>query len=203
MKIFLVFISLLILTGCSNSNNMVEEINLDSTGYEIATFSGGCFWCSEKDLEKVEGVVEVISGYTGGDEINPSYEDVASGNTGHREAVRVVYDPKNITYGQLLDAFWRHIDPTDADGQFVDRGFQYSSAIWYHDNEQKKLAEESKQKIESSNIFNESIKTDILPVKEFYFADDYHQDYYKKNPLVYNFYRKNSGRDQFIQEYWN
>ena len=148
-----------------------------------ATFAGGCFWCTESDFEKIDGVFEVISGYLGGQTQNPSYEEVSAGGTGHAEAIRVLYDPQKITYNELLDIFWRHVDPTDPGGQFVDRGSQYRPAIFYHDEEQKRLAEESKRKLETSGRFNESIATEIVPVSEFYRAEDYHQDYYKKNPF--------------------
>ncbi len=170
--------------------------------YEQATFAGGCFWCVEADFEKVDGVVEVISGYTGGESENPSYEEVSRGMTGHVEAVRVVYDPGKITYEELLELFWRHVDPTDPGGQFVDRGSQYRTAIFYHDEEQKRLAEESRRKLDESGRFNRPIATEIVPLTRFYEAESYHQDYYKKNPLRYRFYRMNSGRDPFIQGAW-
>ncbi len=167
---------------------------------ETATFAGGCFWCVQADLEKVPGVVEVISGYTGGRGENPTYEDYAG--KGHVEAVQVIYDPGKVSYQQLLDAFWRHIDPTDPGGQFVDRGPQYRSAIFYHGQEQKRLAEESKKELAKSGRFNKPIVTEILPAARFYRAEDYHQDYYKKSAVKYKFYRWNSGRDQFLQKIW-
>ncbi len=170
--------------------------------YKKATFSGGCFWCSEYDFEKREGVIEVISGFAGGSEKNPSYNDVASGKTSHREAVQVIYDPKKLDYNILLDLFWRHIDPTDNGGQFVDRGFQYSTAIFYEDEEQKKLAEESKKRLNASGRYDEKIVTPILKFTSFYPAEEYHQDYGKKNPLKYKFYRRGSGRDQYIDRVW-
>ncbi len=167
-----------------------------------ATFAGGCFWCTESDFEKVDGVLEVISGYTGGDVANPSYEQVSAGRTGHVEAVRIRFDPSKVSYRQLLDFFWRHVDPTDPGGQFVDRGAQYRSVIFYHDEEQKRQAEESKRELELSGRFQKPIATEILPLKRFYPAEDYHQDYYVKNPLRYKFYRFNSGRDQFLSKTW-
>ena len=142
-----------------------------------ATFAAGCFWCVEADFEKVPGVVEVISGYTGGQRENPSYEEVSSGKTGHVEAVQVLYDPEKVSYGELLDVFWRHVDPTDPAGQFVDRGSQYRSAIFYHDEEQRRLAEESKTLLEKSGRFEKPIATDIAPLNKFYPAEEYHQDY--------------------------
>jgi len=172
------------------------------SGLATATFAGGCFWCVESDFEKVPGVVEVISGYTGGHTMNPTYEEVSAGGTGHVEAVQVLYDPKKVSYEDLLDYFWRHVDPTDPNGQFVDRGSQYRSVIFYHNEEQKRLAEESKTALEKSDRFHKPIATTIVPFTKFYKAEDYHQDYYKKNPVRYKFYRWNSGRDQFLKEVW-
>jgi peptide methionine sulfoxide reductase msrA/msrB len=167
-----------------------------------ATFAGGCFWCTESDFEKLPGVKAVISGYSGGEEANPTYSQVSGGQTGHLESVQVHYDPAEITYAQLLDWFWRHVDPTDGGGQFVDRGRQYRSAIFYHHEEQRHLAEESKQKLEASGVFKKPIATEIRPFKAFYPAEDYHQDYYKHNPLRYRYYRHGSGRDQFLERTW-
>lgn len=169
---------------------------------EQATFAGGCSWCMEADFEKAEGVVEVISGYTGGELEHPTYEQVASGTTGHLEAVQVSFDPDRISYQALLEIFWRHIDPTDAGGQFVDRGPQYRTAIFYHNEEQRRLAESSKLALEQSGRFDRPIVTEILPLKKFYPAEEYHQDYYKKHPLRYRFYRLGSGRDQFLHKVW-
>jgi len=167
-----------------------------------ATFAGGCFWCVEADFEKVHGVVEVISGYTGGHKENPADEEVSDGGTGHVEAVQVIYDPEKVSYAQLLDVFWRHIDPTDSGGQFVDRGSQYRSVIFYHNEEQKRLAEESKKNLESSGSFNKPIVTEIVPFTKFYKAEDYHQDYYKTHSIRYKYYRFRSGRDQFLKSVW-
>ena len=174
----------------------------ESKNYKIATFAGGCFWCIESDFEKVDGVIEAVSGYSGGEEQNPTYKQVASGGTSHTEAVQVHYDPDKITYKELLDVFWRHMDPTDPGGQFVDRGSQYRSAIFYHDEEQKRIAEESKAELEKSGRFNKPIVTEIVPLTEFYTAEEYHQDYYSKNPLRYKMYRYGSGRDQFLRSKW-
>ena len=170
--------------------------------YKKATFSGGCFWCSEYDFAQRPGVIEVISGYAGGTEENPEYNDVASGQTSHREAVQVIYDPSKLDYNVLLDLFWRHIDPTDEGGSFVDRGFQYTSAIYYEDDEQKRLAEESKKVLDASGRYENKIVTPIIKFTTFYPAEDYHQDYSEKNPLRYKLYRKGSGRDQFIEKVW-
>ena len=174
-----------------------EDENLSS-----ATFAGGCFWCTESDFEKVDGVVEVVSGYTGGDEKDPTYKQVSSGATGHYEAVQVHYDPSKISYAELLDVFWRHVNPTDAGGQFVDRGPQYRSAIFYHDDEQKALAEKSKADMDKSGVFKTPLVTPIIEFKTFYPAEEYHQDYYKKNPIRYKWYRSGSGRDQFLESIW-
>lgn len=165
-----------------------------------ATFAGGCFWCMEPPFEELKGVAEVISGYIGSQIENPTYEDY--GQKGYLEAIQVSYDVSKITYQELLDVFWRQIDPTDSGGQFVDRGPQYKSAVFYHTDEQKKLAEQSKERLEKSGILKKPIVTEILPASIFFKAEDYHQDYYKKNPLKYKFYRFNSGRDQYLEKIW-
>lgn len=167
-----------------------------------ATFAGGCFWCMEPPFEKLEGVKEVVSGYTGGKEENPTYEEVSAGKTGHVEAVQVRYDPAVISYETLLNVFWRQIDPTDPDGQFVDRGKQYRSAIFYHTPEQKALAERSKKALQQSGRFKKPIVTGILPAGKFFPAEEYHQNYYKEHSIKYKFYRFNSGRDQFLKKVW-
>jgi peptide-methionine (S)-S-oxide reductase len=167
-----------------------------------ATFAGGCFWCMEEAFEKVEGVVSVTSGYTGGRVANPNYEEVSAGGTGHAESVEVLYDPAKIGYARLLDVFWRNIDPTTPDRQFCDRGNQYRSAIFYHDEEQKRLAEESKRKVEQTKPFKEPVVTQIVPASPFYQAEEYHQDFYKKNPIRYKFYKHNCGRAQRLEELW-
>ena len=172
------------------------------TKTEKATFAGGCFWCMEPPFEKLDGVTEVISGYTGGKKVNPTYEEVSYGGTGHLESVQIIYDPSKITYSELLDVFWKQIDPTDPNGQFVDRGLQYRSAIFYHNDEQKSLAEKSKEELDKSGRYNKPIVTEIIQASTFYKAEDYHQDYYKKNPIRYKFYRYNSGRDQYLKKIW-
>ncbi|MBP6941334.1 MAG: peptide-methionine (R)-S-oxide reductase MsrB [Syntrophorhabdaceae bacterium] len=169
---------------------------------KTAVFAGGCFWCMESDFEKVDGVVEAIAGYTGGSVPNPTYEQVCAGNTGHVEAVQVIYDPEKITYEELLDVFWRHIDPTDGGGQFTDRGAQYRTAIFYATEEERQLAERSKRSLASAGPFTEPVRTDILRLGPFYPAEAHHQDYYKKNPACYNGYRSGSGRDRFLSEVW-
>jgi peptide methionine sulfoxide reductase msrA/msrB len=169
---------------------------------EKATFAGGCFWCMEPPFEKLDGVKEVISGYTGGHKQNPTYKEVSAGSTGHAEAVVIIYEPTKITYQQLLDVFWKQIDPTDGGGQFVDRGSQYRSAIFYHNEEQKMSAEKSKERLAASGLFEKPIVTEILPAEVFYTAEEYHQDYYKKNPVRYKLYRYGSGRDKFLKKAW-
>lgn len=169
---------------------------------EEATFAGGCFWCMVHPFDELPGVKQVISGYTGGHVENPTYEQVCAGTTGHYEAVRVVYDPGVVSYATLLEHFWRQIDPTDEGGQFVDRGPQYRTAIFYHDDEQKKLAEASKRALEQSGKFDRSIATAILPAGPFYPAEEHHQDYYRKNPVRYMLYRAGSGRDESLRKTW-
>nr|WP_320192373.1 peptide-methionine (R)-S-oxide reductase MsrB [uncultured Desulfobacter sp.] len=184
----------------SMKNQMSKE--MDDMKTEIATFAGGCFWCTEADFEKVNGVLKVISGYTGGHKPHPSYKEVSMGGTGHTEAIQVYYDPTVVTYTELLDYFWRHINPTDAGGQFVDRGNQYRAEIFYHTDRQKMAATMSKKTLESAMVFDTPIVTRITKFEAFYPAETYHQDYYKKNPIRYKYYRWNSGRDQFIENAW-
>lgn len=179
-----------------------ETMRTEGSNFKKAVFAGGCFWCVEADFEKVDGVIEVISGYTGGQVENPTYEAVCAGGTGHLEAVQVVYDPGRISYRELLGLFWRHVDPTDPGGQFVDRGAQYQSAIFYGDDEERRLAEESRKEVEASGRFERPVVTEILPASRFYPAEDYHQDYYRTHPMRYNAYRGNSGRDQFLCRIW-
>ncbi len=167
-----------------------------------ATFAGGCFWCMEEVFEAVDGVVSVTSGYTGGQQANPSYEEVSAGGTGHAEAVEIVYDPARVSYEKLLQVFWRNIDPTTPDRQFCDTGHQYRSAIFYHDETQHRLAEESKRAVEQTKTFTEPIVTEIVQALEFYPAEDYHQDFYKKNPIRYKFYKFNCGRAQRLAQLW-
>jgi len=170
-----------------------------------ATFAGGCFWCMEPPFEKLVGVKSVISGFSGGDAKNPSYESVASGKTKHRETVQITYNDELVSYQRLLEIFWQNIDPTDEKGQFVDRGFQYSPAIFYHNESQKALALKSLESLKGLNKFKVKITTPIIEYKNFYEAEDYHQDYYKKNIITktkYKYYRNASGRDQFLEKYW-
>lgn len=169
---------------------------------ETATFAGGCFWCMEPPFEKLDGVIRVTAGYTGGKTANPSYEEVSAGNTGHAESVRIEFDPSKITYSQLLQVFWHNIDPTALNRQFCDSGNQYRTAIFYQNEMQKKLALESKQTLEKTKPFPGPIVTEITPAGTFYPAEEYHQDYYRKNPIRYKYYRFSCGRDNRLRELW-
>ena len=167
-----------------------------------AIFAGGCFWCMEQPFDLLPGVVSTTSGYIGGHKTDPSYQEVSAGGTGHTEAVEVVFDPQRVNYEKLLEVFWRNIDPTDAGGQFVDRGSQYRSGIFYLDELQRQKAEQSKAELARSGPFKRPIVTEIVPATTFYPAEQYHQDYYRHNPLRYKYYRFNSGRDQFLDQVW-
>ena len=169
---------------------------------ESVVLGGGCFWCIEADYEKLDGVVDVVSGYAGGHIKNPTYKQVSAGGSGHIEVVKVTYDANKISYSQILDYFWRHIDPTRDDGQFCDSGSQYRPAIFYQDETQKKLAMASVKQIEQTKPFEQPLKVELIPAATFYPAEDYHQDYYKKNPLRYNFYRYSCGRDERVEQLW-
>lgn len=168
----------------------------------VATFAGGCFWCMEPPFEKLDGVYSVVSGYTGGSEVDPSYQQVSAGRTGHTEAVEVRYDPGTVDYARLLHTYWRSMDPTDSGGQFADRGTQYRAAIFYHDESQRELAESSLAELAASGPFDAPIVTEIVPAGPFYPAEEYHQDYSKKNPTHYKAYRRGSGRTVFLERTW-
>lgn len=185
-----------------NVQEKVDTIEAYEGETAEAIFAGGCFWCIEASFEKIEGVVAAISGYCCSDEVDPTYKEVSSGKTGHRESVLVVYDPNKVSYSELVEDFWKMYDPTDAGGSFYDRGFQYSSAIYYSTDEEKMIAEKSKAALDSSGRFEKSIVTPVEPVGDFYVAEEYHQDYYKKAPLRYSYYRQGSGRDKFIESVW-
>jgi peptide methionine sulfoxide reductase msrA/msrB len=205
MKKVLIFgMMLLFALGCDTGHSGQREVKKNMAETKIpsatATFAGGCFWCVESDFEKVPGVLKVVSGYTDGTGENPTYESYTE--KGYVEAVQVFYDPAKVTYEQLLDVLWKHIDPTDAGGQFADRGAQYRSAIFYQDEEQRRLAEKSKGELGKSGRFVKPIVTEIIKFKRFYDAEEYHQNYYKNNPLRYGYYRYGSGRDQFLEEVW-
>ncbi len=186
----------------SANSNAAEEPAASSSNLAKATFAGGCFWCMEPPFDKLEGVVSTTSGYIGGHQENPTYQGVSAGGTGHAEAVEILYDPDKISYGELLDVFWHNIDPITANRQFCDSGSQYRSAIFYHDEAQQRLAEQSKRALEQSGRFSQPIVTEIVPATTFYPAETYHQDYYRKNTLRYKFYRYSCGRDQRLEELW-
>ncbi len=194
-----------LLAACVLAGNDSKEEKMSMKeppmGTEKALFAGGCFWCMEKPFEKLDGVISVTSGYAGGTTKMPTYQNYSAGH--HIEVVQIVYDPKKVTYVKLLDTFWHQINPTDDGGQFVDRGHAYISGIFYYNDEQKKLAELSKAQLAKSGIFDRPIVTMISPAPEFWPAEDYHQDYYKKNPLRYSFYRGGSGRDDFLERHWD
>jgi peptide methionine sulfoxide reductase msrA/msrB len=192
---------LLLLAACAGGNP-AEEREGAPEGLSVATFAGGCFWCVEADFEKVPGVVEAVSGYTGGHVPDPSYRQVSAGTTGHREAVQVHFDPARIRYDGLLEAFWRMVDPTDAGGQFSDRGEEYTTAIWYHDEGQRAAALASKAALEASGRYPRPVVTPVLPATRFYEAEGYHQDYAERNPLRYGYYRYLSGRDRYLERTW-
>ncbi|WP_223700929.1 peptide-methionine (R)-S-oxide reductase MsrB [Sutcliffiella deserti] len=208
--VFLVFICVAAYFIIPKIYATVTEKSIGSVPFEItpsenmayATFAGGCFWCMEPPFEKLPGVYEVISGYTGGQLENPSYNDVTTGTTGHVEAVIITYNPNVIEYSTLLDVYWRQVDPTDDKGQFVDRGTPYLSVIYYHNEEQQQAAIASKKALEDSGRFNQPLVTEIKEVETFYIAEDYHQDYYLKNTFRYDYYRNNSGRDAFLDKVW-
>jgi len=183
-----------------HKESMVESKQTSSLA--IATFAGGCFWCTEADFEKLNGVIQVISGYSGGEKVSPTYKQVASGQTKHTEAIQVYYDPNVVSYDGLLEHLWRVMNPTDGDGQFVDRGKQYRPAVYYHNAAQKEAVEKSVAKLVESGAYSKPMATEIAAFKSFYPAEEYHQDYYVKNPLRYSYYRNGSGRDQFLNQIW-
>lgn len=197
-------------TNTNNSSAFTNSSNLTGTqlapaplpGEEVATFAGGCFWCMEGPFEQIDGVREVLSGYTDGTETGPTYNQVSAGRTSHTEAVHVYFDPQKISYNDLLDTFWRSMDPTDSDGQFADRGPQYRPAIFTHSDTQHTQAEASKRALQKSNRFQKPIVVPIKPASDFWTAETYHQDYYKKNPIPYNRYLNASGRTRFLQKAW-
>lgn len=195
---------LLVLGGICNAQEAEPGSSEPKAGVTlaVATFAGGCFWCVEADFDKVPGVAKTISGFMGGKVENPTYEQVSGGGTGHLESVQVHYDPSVISYDGLLAAFWRTVNPTDEGGQFVDRGEQYSTAIFYHDETQRMAAEKSRDALTASGRYKDPVVTPIRAASTFYPAEEYHQDYYKKNPIRYNFYRHRSGRDQYLEKTW-
>lgn len=204
MKINSLIISLILMAGCTSAEDTeTTKTPMDIENLETGTLAGGCFWCIEAAFEGLDGVYEATSGYTGGDEVNPTYEEVTSKSTGHYEAVQISYDPSIITYSEILDFYWKQIDPTDDEGQFVDRGPQYRTAIFYHDETQKAMAKESREALDSSGDLDGPVVTDILPATVFYPAEEYHQDYYKKRTVQYQVYKKGSGRESRLGELWD
>lgn len=204
-----IFLMLSIIAGCqpSDSRNFVGVDSKplsqsEENALEIAIFAGGCFWCTEADFDKVPGVVRTVSGYIGGTVVNPTYEQVSKGKTGHIEAVKIYFDPSKTTYAKLLAVYWPTIDPLTPNGQFCDHGPQYRSAIFYRDVHQKMQAEASKTELIASGRFDQPIVTEILPATEFYPAEEYHQDYYLKNPVRYSYYRTRCGRDARLTQVW-
>ena len=201
VSISIVFLSHMV----DNPNKKLEAQNTASSAAaesQTATFAGGCFWCMEGPFDKLDGVISTVSGYSGGAKKNPTYEEVSRGSTGHAEVVQITFDPKKISYKELLKVFWLNIDPTTKDRQFCDVGSQYRTAIYYHSPEQKKHAEDSKAELEKNKSFDGGIVTEITDASEFYPAEDYHQDYYRKNPLRYKSYRMGCGRDRRLKELW-
>ncbi|MBG0775281.1 MAG: peptide-methionine (S)-S-oxide reductase MsrA [Desulfovibrionaceae bacterium] len=189
-------------TTMSNTTDTTASAQKAQQPTALATFAGGCFWCMESPFDNVPGVLETTPGYTGGHTENPTYEQVSAGATGHAESVQVTYDPRVTDYATLLDVYWRNVDPVDAAGQFCDRGNQYRTAIFYHDAEQRRLAEESRARLEASGRLPGHVATQIVPAGPFYPAEAYHQDYYRRNPLRYAFYRYGCGRDARLKEIW-
>jgi peptide methionine sulfoxide reductase msrA/msrB len=186
----------------NKADKVEKQIDLDNPNYQTATFAGGCFWCMEPPYDGLEGIISTTVGYTGGGKQNPTYEEVCTGKTGHAEAVQIVFDSTKISYGDLLQVFWRNINPTDPYGQFADKGSQYRTAIFYHDEKQKELAEESKKELGASGKFESPIVTEIVPAQVFYAAEDYHQEFYKNHPLRYNSYKVGSGRSGYLKKMW-
>jgi methionine-S-sulfoxide reductase len=201
--IFLLCVPALFSVAGAEVDDMSKGTDANTKELKKALFAGGCFWCMEHPYDELPGVISTTPGYTGGHKENPTYKEVSAGTTGHTEAVEVLYDPSRVSYSQLLDVFWRNIDPTAKDRQFVDVGTQYRAAIFYHTDQEKRLAEKSKEELEKSGRFDKPIVTEILPASTFYPAEEYHQDYYKKNPVGYKFYRYGSGRDQFLKKVWS
>jgi peptide-methionine (S)-S-oxide reductase len=193
-------VAALVLAGASGTSERAKPAT--GSARAVAIFAGGCFWCMEPPFDRLPGVLATTSGYTGGTVEKPSYEQVSGGGTGHREAVQVEYDPTRVSYAQLLDVFWRNVDPTDAGGQFCDRGEQYTTAIFAATDEQAAEAKAAKEKLEASHVLKHPVVTPVLAAGPFYPAEDYHQDYYEKNPLRYKFYRNGCGRDRVLEGLW-
>jgi peptide methionine sulfoxide reductase msrA/msrB len=205
MMTLVLILNVLFVSGCGKTNSNDLEGHLmpqNNNRLDTATFAAGCFWCTQAAFEELDGIKKVVSGYSGGRVVNPSYEEVCSGTTGHLESIQILFDPQIISYAELVDLFWKQIDPTDAGGSFHDRGLQYLSAIFYHTEEQRKIVEASKAKLEKSGIFDKPVATNIIKFTSFYPAEEYHQQFCKKNPVRYYSYRNASGRDQYIKATW-
>ena len=202
MKIFTIIGLFSVAALVALSSMGAAPTSVPEGNFEKATFAGGCFWCMEPPYDKLDGVISTTSGYIGGTKHNPTYEEVSAGGTGHAEAVEVLYDPKKVTYTELLDVFWPNVDPTTDDRQFCDVGKQYRTAIFYHNEEQEKLAKASKAAIEKRKSFPGPVLTEITKATEFYPAEEYHQNFYEKNPIRYKFYRLSCGRDNRLEELW-
>ena len=196
MRLLLVLFTLLSLNVTANT------ALTETPKYATATFAGGCFWCMEPPFDKLEGVISTTSGYMGGHIDNPSYKQVSRGGTGHAEVIQIIYDPSQVGYEKLLKIFWRNVDPTDGGGQFCDRGDQYRTSIFYHNAEQNELAQQSKEALDSDKPFSKEVITPIVAASNFYPAEDYHQDYYQKNPIRYKYYRYSCGRDARLESLW-
>jgi len=204
-KLLILFIFLMFLVvnnTCSSDQPKKEKIDMNNKNYIKATFAGGCFWCMQPPYDDLPGVISTTVGYTGGTKVNPTYEEVSSGTTGHAETVEIVFDSTKISYVDLLKVFWQNIDPTNAEGQFADLGSQYRTAIFYHDEKQKEQAIKSKMELNASGKFDKPIVTEIVPAGTFYPAEEYHQQFYKHHPLRYNGYKIGSGRSDFLKQKW-
>ena len=203
MRVAAFLVSVVFLSAIAGGISQAEPESTTQSGeIAFATFAGGCFWCMEPPFDKLNGVISTISGYSGGNTSNPTYKQVSAGRTGHAEVIQLSYDPTKISYEELLNVFWVNVDPTRNDGQFCDRGNQYRPGIFYHNAEQQKAAEASKNRIISNKIIKNRIKVEISKASTFYAAEEYHQDYYQKNPIRYKYYRHSCGRDNKLRELW-
>ena len=201
-KFSIILIITLVHISFALADNESKDSNMNNSKFEKATFAGGCFWCMQHPYDELKGVVSTTVGYTGGHRDNPTYEEVCAGETGHAEAIEILYDPTQINYSELLNVFWKNIDPTTLNKQFTDIGTQYRTAVFYHSEKQKQSAESSKEEMERSGIYDNPIVTEITPASTFYRAEDYHQKYYEKCPVRYKVYKSGSGREQYLENVW-
>jgi peptide-methionine (S)-S-oxide reductase len=197
-----IFLAFVVVMMCGAASARAHAADASAPGLEKATFAGGCFWCMQPAFDHIPGVVSTVVGYTGGEKQNPTYEEVSDGGTGHAESIEITFDPKKVTYQKLLDVFWHNVDPTSVDREFCDVGHQYRTAIFFHGPDQERAAKESEKQIEETKPFKDPIVTEIVAASTFWPAEDYHQDFYLKNPVRYKFYRYNCGRDQRLRELW-